>query len=185
MISRSSDDGSALSVRKAVNATTHSLAEPAWMRAPMSDEVIESDFSQSPESISIKVLMWVPIRTETPKGGNMDSTVLFGLNDAGRPNIPSELLEPNMIDVFTSFIEAMRCESELPDEMFFRDWGLRFEGISMLVSAAGSTHASLSMGPLFHDVSVAGGLCDWISGCAEEKPARAQKLWDAAQGLNE
>jgi hypothetical protein len=115
----------------------------------------------------------------------MGAVAMFGVNEDGLPNVPSELLEPNLISVFTSYIRELGAHEAIPDEDFYRAWGLRFEGISYLISEMRSTHAVLAWGKLTHSPKRAGGLCDWISGCADEKATDREKLWNAAREASE
>lgn len=99
----------------------------------------------------------------------------------GMPYIASELLEPHLLQIFLLPIHEMALMEEPPSREWFRDWYLRFQGVSYFLNDMEATHAILLWGQHTHDFYVAAEIQSPCAIPAQEGEAKRRMIWECAR----
>lgn len=83
-----------------------------------------------------------------------------------------------MAEVFSLMVREMAMHADIPPVEFFKEWSLRFQGISYFINEMKSPHASIAWSNLTSNVGVASERYGFIE--AERAATMRRILWECA-----
>ena len=95
------------------------------------------------------------------------------------PTIPSELLEPHLVRLFSAMLRDLANCERVPELEFFQKWALRFQGVDYFLNAMQATHASIAWTNRTRPVHAAAERWSFIP--KEESELARIALWTCAR----